>query len=259
MLHVLHHLVVLEEVHVRERVLLRVDGPRFECAVDAAAVHGNRFGAERTGHVVEHLPVGHAQLEADEIRRHANRTSSPGDLPHPVVERADGEADDPFRGHLFAQIGAERSIDRLVRLLGGAERKRHLLDVGRGHDVAEDAAHQREELHLAGRRAASAPRDRSRDSCCSRGRPASRRVRLIPCGPRPTSPAGVGAAGCRPPGCGTARTGSRGAVWPRVKIVNDPTVAAVRKDRRLSSRLAFLFLVVVRYVLLADNGYFTLT
>ena len=147
---VLHHLVNLEKIHQGERVLLRVDPARLERVVNPVAVDRDRFGSQRSERVGDHLSGRHPHPDADQIVRTLDRTLRPGDVPHPVVERPGGKSEDAFGRHLLPQKAAKRPVHRLVGMGGRAERERHLLDFGSRHDGAENAAHQREELNLAG-------------------------------------------------------------------------------------------------------------
>jgi hypothetical protein len=84
------------------------------------------------------------------MRGHDDGSLRAGDLAHAVVERADRESVDAARGHLLADIRAERAVHRLVRVGRRPEGERDLLHLGDRHHRAEDAAHQREEVNLAG-------------------------------------------------------------------------------------------------------------
>ena len=141
------------------------------------------------------LPSGTRTLRPFEISRHPDRARPAADLPHAVVEGADGEADDSLGRHLLAQVGAERPVDGLVRMVRRPERKRHLLDVGRRNDVPENAAHQREELNLSRHEHLQHRRVAARILVVLRERPASRPGLRSRCERRSTSRRAAGAVG----------------------------------------------------------------
>src|SRR5262249_30579805 len=60
--------------------------------------------------------------------------------PHAVVEPGHRKEMHALGRHLLADIAAERSIDRLVRIARGGKRERHLLGLGDRHHGADDAA-----------------------------------------------------------------------------------------------------------------------
>ena len=143
---VLHHFVVFEKMHVRQRIFLRIDGARLQRFIDSAAVDRDGNRAQCLEHIIKHRPRGDAHAQPHEILGARDRTFRPAHLPHPVVESAAREAMDIFRSHLLAQVRSQRTIHRLMRMRRRTKSERHLLNLGRGHDITENSTHQRVEL-----------------------------------------------------------------------------------------------------------------
>ncbi len=131
----------------------------FSCAPTLAGLDGvvvdqvggrrHGFGAERLERIEDHLSRRHADLHPGEIVRLDHGARHRCDLAHAVVETGDREQVHALRRHLLAHIGAQRGVDRLVRLRRRFECERHLLRFGDRHHRADDAAHQGEELDFA--------------------------------------------------------------------------------------------------------------
>ena len=120
-----------------------------ERAVEVVDVHDDRFRAERAEEVVEHPPGGDPHAVAGEVGRAADRPVDRDDVAEAVLEHAVAEAVDALRGHLVAEVVAERALHDVMDLGVVLERERQPLDLGDRHDLADDAAHQRHELELA--------------------------------------------------------------------------------------------------------------
>ena len=236
---VLHHLVVLEEVHVGERILLRVDGARLERAVDAAAVDGDRFGAERADHVVEHLAVGHPHLEAGEVGRHRGPDASgPAIWRIPLSNAPTGKPTIPFAAissRRYAPSGpstvlcacsAERNANGTCWMLAAGTTLPRMPPISVKNCTSPETSSFSTAGSLPGILVVLGEDlrlDASARFLADRGphfqQPLVQRTvgHLVVVLREPELPARSGRA---------------------LRIVNDPTVAAVRKDRRLSSRPA---------------------
>src|SRR4030095_15523865 len=147
--HVLHDLVMFEEVHIGEWILLCIDLACLERFVDSAAVDGDRLRTQRPEGVLEDLTRRNAHTDGCEISGHTDRTLRASYLPHTVVEDSNGKAPNTFRGHFLTQVGTELAVQRSVRMGGGPKGERHLLHFRHRHDISENPAHEREKLNLA--------------------------------------------------------------------------------------------------------------
>ena len=106
-------------------------------------------GSARPEGVLEDLARRNAHTDGCEVSGHTDRTLRPADLPHTIVENSNGKAPNTLREHFCAQVDAELAVQCPVRMRGRTKRERHLLHFRHRHDVAENAAHEREKLNLA--------------------------------------------------------------------------------------------------------------
>src|SRR5262249_54608571 len=134
-----HHLVELVSLHDRKRILLRLDLAALERVVDLIGWGRDRLRPECRKSVEDHLPRWDADLHPGEIVRFRDRAVDGRDLSHAVIEAGNREKIHALCRHLLADIAAERSIDRLVRLRRRLEGERHLLGLRHRHDRADDA------------------------------------------------------------------------------------------------------------------------
>ena len=123
-----HHLVELHGLHVRQRVVLAVDGAGLQAGVDLGEGHRRRVGAERAAEELPGVARRHAQLDAGEVGR---RTDLLVRL-QPHLPRAEEGRPEDLDLHLLLGLllvlGAEVARPEVAQVARVAEQ------VGRGQD-----------------------------------------------------------------------------------------------------------------------------
>src|SRR5262245_52698229 len=126
-----------------------MDSTFLPSSVMSAPVYRDWLCAHAPAGVLLALTCTTAQTAGCEVSGHTDRALRAAYLPHAVVEDSNGKAPNTLCGHFLAQVGPELAVQCPVRMRGRTKRERHLLHFRHRHDVAENAAHEREKLNLA--------------------------------------------------------------------------------------------------------------
>ena len=109
-------LVDLEAFEDDQRIFLGADLAGLDRVVDQVRGRGHRLGAERLEGVEDHLARRHADFHAGEIVRLDHGRATVVTWRMPLSKPRDRKQIHSLGRHLLADVGAERSVDRRVRL-----------------------------------------------------------------------------------------------------------------------------------------------
>ncbi len=119
----------------RPVVLRAVDQPGRKPGENLSVGQFDRFGAKRPHHVGHQRRLLHAQPQPPEVGDGADR-------PDAVVDRAragivEGEADKSVGLEAVEDFAADRAVQHLVQVRGGAKQERHRQHVHRRHEIPD--------------------------------------------------------------------------------------------------------------------------